>query len=74
MWESILFKELGFEDEEVDAIVNRFDFRLDPNDWESIQVVDYELEDDDNHLNLPTNRLVYFPDELIRKNRLAQID
>lgn len=66
--------DFGFKKEEIDAIESHFYITLDYGDWESMQIVDYELEDDENHLNLPTGRLVYFPDKLIRKDMLAQMD
>lgn len=71
-------KELGFDDEEMEAIWGYFTCRLDQEDWESISFVDEvdddEVEESENYYKLPTGRIVYFPDELIHKDKLAQID
>jgi hypothetical protein len=65
----------GFTAEEINAIEEHFLCRLDLNDWESIEFVnDGEEEEYDNLFKLPTGRMVYFPDELIRKEELAQMD
>lgn len=68
------FEELGFKKEEMDAIENHFFCTLDLDDWESIQFIDENEEEDENFFRLPTGRMVYFPDELLRKDLLAQID
>lgn len=68
-----VIKELGFEEEEIEAIWGHFECRLSQEDWESISFVEEE-EEDDNYFKLPTGRMVYFPDKLIHKDRLAQID
>lgn len=69
-----IIEDFGFTKEEVEAIRNKFLYSLDYSDFETMQIVDYELEDDDNHLNLPTGRLVHFPNNLVRKELYAQID
>jgi hypothetical protein len=74
MAETIVIQELGFKKEEMDAIENHFFCNLDLDDWESIEFMDENEEEDENFFRLPTGRMVYFPDELLRKNLLAQID
>ncbi len=83
MLEVIIKEELGFTEDEMDAIYDHFTCTLDFEDWETIQFIeedDEDLEDiedlneHDNFLKLPTGRIVYFPDELMRKEVLAQID
>lgn len=71
--ETIVIDELGFKKEELEVIENFFFCNLDLDDWESIKFIDYD-EEDENHFKLPTGRMVYFPDELLRKDLLAQID
>lgn len=70
----IYIKELGFEEVEVEAIWLRFTCHLSQNDWESITFVKEDVDEDYNYFKLPTGRMVYFPDDLIHKDRLAQID
>ncbi|WP_368658680.1 hypothetical protein AB3Z07_05110 [Metabacillus halosaccharovorans] len=65
---------LGFEESEIDAIINHFFCNLDMNDWESIEFIDEDEEEDDNFFKLPTGRMVYFPDELVRKDIISQLD
>lgn len=80
MLEFLIIEELGFKKEEVDAIKTHFLCRLDQEDWESIELVKDELEDaegiedSENYLKLPTGRIAYFPDDLLHKEILAQID
>jgi hypothetical protein len=67
---------LGFKEEEIETIQGHFSCSLNLEDWESISFEedDEEVEGFDNFLKLPTGRVVYFPDELMRKDLLAQID
>lgn len=71
-------KELGFQEEEIEAIWLHFICNLSQEDWESITIVkeaiEEAIEEDGNYLKLPTGRVVYLPDKLIRKEQLAQFD
>ncbi|MCA1029303.1 hypothetical protein LCM23_25150 [Cytobacillus kochii] len=72
-------KERGFTDSEIDAIEKNFFMSLSASDWEHILVLsEEELEDDmegeEQFLQLPTGRCVFFEDELLHKNRLSQMD
>jgi len=74
MLERIVIEEFGFTEEEITAIENNFLCSLNYDDWESIQFIDEDCDEDENHFKLPTGRMVYFPDELLRKDVMAQID
>lgn len=65
---------MGFTPEEVEAINLHFIYRLDEEDWNSIEIVEETDDDDFYHLELPSGRKVYFAEELLRKEELAQID
>lgn len=52
-----------------------------PDDWESVELInedeliaDEDIEESENHLKLPTGRIAYFPDGLLHKEQLQQID
>lgn len=71
----VIVEDFGFTLEEVEAIKNHFSFSLDYDDWESIIIEeDDQVEEGYNYFRLPTGRIVYFPDELLHKDILAQID
>ena len=74
MEKEINIVELGFSKIEIEAIEEHFLITLSMYDWESIAILDEEEEEDDNHFMLPTGRMVYFPNELLRKELLSQID
>lgn len=71
--EMIVIGELGFKEEEMEAVENHFLYSLDIDDWETLEFID-EGEEDENHFKLPTGRMVYFPDELLHKELLSQMD
>lgn len=64
--------------EEIEAISLHFICYLSQEDWDSISIVEeaieQAIEEDGNYLKLPTGRIVYLPDRLIRKEQLAQFD
>ncbi|MBA9088642.1 hypothetical protein FHR92_005160 [Fontibacillus solani] len=70
----VVIEELGFKEEEIDAIMSRFLCSLDQDDWESIKFVDDNEEEGENFFKLPTGRMVYFPEELLYKDLLSQMD
>lgn len=72
--EEIILEELGFKSEEIEAIEKHFLCNLDLADWESMEFVDNDEEEDENFFKLPSGRMVYFPDKLLYKESLAQID
>lgn len=74
MKETFVIKELGFKEGEMEAIENHFSCTLNLDDWESIEIIEEEEEESENFFKLPTGRMVYFPDDLLHKEILAQID
>jgi hypothetical protein len=72
--EEIILEQLGFKQEEIEAIENHFLCNLDLDDWESMEFIDDDEEEDENYFKLPTGRMIYFPDKLLHKELLAQID
>ncbi len=69
-------REMGFREDEIQAIENHFLCTLDYNDWETICFIkeeDYD-EDAEDMLKLPTGRIAYFSDELVKKELMSQID
>jgi hypothetical protein len=74
MKKTLVIDELGFKEEEMDAIDNYFLFTLTFEDWDSIEFVDEDEEECEHYFKLPTGRMVFFPAELLYKEVLAQID
>ncbi|MFP3666542.1 hypothetical protein SB717_15470 [Priestia sp. SIMBA_032] len=75
MKKTLVIEELGFKEEEMDAIDNYFLlFTLTFEDWNSIEFVDENEEESEHYFKLPTGRMVFFPAELLYKEVLAQID
>lgn len=80
MLEFLIIEEFGFKKEEVDVIESHFTFSIDYYDWDSIVIYNSkdlegdDVEDCENFLKLPTGRVAYFPDDLLRKEFNAQID
>ena len=80
MLEFSIMEDFGFTVEEIEEIGGEFTFTLNYGDWGSIvlkEVIDLneeEIEESENHLKLSTGRLAFFPEDLLRKELLAQID
>ncbi|MGN7760442.1 hypothetical protein [Paenibacillus sp. 22594] len=74
MEDFLITAEFGFTDEEIEAIEKEFSFSLSYEDWESIAILDEIEEEGEQTLLLATGKMVYFPDDLLRKETLAQID
>lgn len=80
MLELSIIEDFGFKKEEIEQIKGEFTFTLNYDDWGSIVLIEEidldedEIEDSENHLKLSTGRVAFFPDDLLRKELLAQID
>lgn len=80
MLDFFIIEDFGFEKEEVKIIDSHFTFTLEYYDWELIELLEEgqlegeDIEDSENHLKLPTGRIAYFPDDLLRKELHEQID
>lgn len=79
--ESFAIEELGFTEAEFETINNHFTLSLSYLDWDSFSIheAEEEIEEDgstyeDIFLKLPTGRLVEFPRELVRLNKMDQMD
>ncbi|MDQ0158977.1 hypothetical protein [Alkalibacillus salilacus] len=66
--------ELGFTKEEISFIESLFISKLELEDWESMEFLEDEEPDNEQIVILPTGRIIYFPDGLMRKELWAQID
>ncbi|MGL5041931.1 MAG: hypothetical protein ACRC6X_02360 [Culicoidibacterales bacterium] len=72
-------EEFGFTPTEIVAIYERFLNELTYEDWESVSIEYVEDEDIDDldeqhYLELPTGRVVYFPDYLLDRHDLVEED
>lgn len=80
MLEFSIMEDFGFTVEEIEEIGGKFTFTLNYDDWGSIVLIEGidldedEIEDSENHLKLSTGRVAFFPDDLLHKELLAQID
>lgn len=72
---TFVIEELGFTEEEMDAIRRHLGCSLSQEDWESIDYLDAdEHEESFHYFKLPTGKMVFLPDDLLYKKTLAEMD